>query len=426
MSDGLSLRELIRDRTVVLLLSVEMFTTLGFAATATALGWQAYSRAHEPIVLGLLGLAEFIPAALLAIPAGHMADRRDRRRVAAMGLLVVTFACVALALDAASGDTEVWPLYILAFVSGVGNAYAGPAVGPLLAAGVSQRSLARAVAVLISVMQAGMIAGPAIAGLLQVVGSPVPYVFAGACAAVAVVMVSLVPAAIGRAHVVEHKATFSDALGGARFIFATPALLGAISLDLMAVLFGGATALLPIFSQTILHVGAFGNGLLRAAPGIGAVVVGSVLAGRPLRRRVGRTLLVVVALFGLFTVVFGLSTNFALSMAALAALAGADVISMSIRGTLVPLLTPPDLRGRVSAVERVFIGASNELGAFESGVAAALLGAVPAVLLGGIASIAVAGIWAWKFPALRRVDRFEDIQVAEVDQGSSASFSTTR
>ena len=194
----------------------------------------------------------------------------------------------------------------------------------------------------------------------------------------------------------------------------------------MAVLFGGATALLPIFSQTILHVGAFGNGLLRAAPGIGAVVVGSVLSGRPLRRRVGRTLLVVVALFGLFTVVFGLSTNFALSMAALAALAGADVISMSIRGTLVPLLTPPDLRGRVSAVERVFIGASNELGAFESGVAAALLGAVPAVLLGGIASIAVAGIWAWKFPALRRIDRFEDIQVVEVDQGSSASFSTTK
>jgi len=413
VSESLSLRELLRDRTVGLLLSVELLTTLGFGATATALGWQAYSRVHEPIVLGLLGLAEFIPAALLAIPAGHVADRNDRRRVAALGLAVVTLTCAGLAVDAAAGDTKVWPLYAFAFLSGVGNAYAGPAITPLLAAGVSQRSFARAVAVLISVMQVAMIAGPAVAGLLQIISSPAPYIFAGLCAAAAAVMVSIVPAAIGRAHVGEHKATFSDALAGARFIFATPALLGAISLDLMAVLFGGATALLPIFSQTVLHVGALGNGLLRAAPGIGAVVVGTVLSGRPLKRRVGRTLLIVVAVFGVFTVVFGLSTNFALSMAALAALAGADVVSMSIRATLVPLLTPPALRGRVGAVERVFIGASNELGAFESGIAAALIGAVPAVLLGGIASIAVAGVWAWKFPALRAIDRFEDIQQIE-------------
>jgi len=214
--------------------------------------------------------------------------------------------------------------------------------------------------------------------------------------------------------VAEQEASLSDALAGVRFIFDTPALLGAISLDLMAVLFGGATALLPVFSQTILHVGAFGNGLLRAAPGIGAVVVGSVLSGRPLKRRVGRTLLVVVALYGAFTIVFGFSTSFALSMVALAALAGADMVSMSIRGTLAPLLTAPALRGRVGAVERVFIGASNELGAFESGVAAALIGAVPAVVLGGAASIVVALVWAWKFPALRRIDRFEDIDTPAV------------
>ena len=275
LSDGLSLRELIRDRTVVLLLSVEMFTTLGFAATATALGWQAYSRAHQPIVLGLLGLAEFIPAALLAIPAGHMADRRDRRRVAALGLLVVTVACVALALDAAAGDTEVWPLDILAFVSGVGNAYAGPAVGPLLAAGVSQRSLARAVAVLISVMQAGMIAGPAIAGLLQIVGSPVPYFFSGVCAAAAVVMVSLVPASVGRAHVGAHKATFSDALAGARFIFATPALLGAISLDLMAVLFGGGPRFCRSSRRRSCTWGRSATDCCGLRREFGAVVVGS-------------------------------------------------------------------------------------------------------------------------------------------------------
>ncbi len=303
---------------------------------------------------------------------------------------------------------------MLAFVIGIGNAYSAPAVGPLLAAGVSQAMLARAVAVLMSVMQAAMIAGPAVAGLLQVVGPPVPYAFAAVCAVLAMAMVMLVPKAIGRAHVAEQEASLSDAMAGVRFIFDTPALLGAISLDLMAVLFGGATALLPVFSQTILHVGAFGNGLLRAAPGIGAVVVGSVLSGRPLKRRVGRTLLVVVALYGAFTIVFGFSTSFALSMVALAALAGADMVSMSIRGTLAPLLTAPALRGRVGAVERVFIGASNELGAFESGVAAALIGAVPAVVLGGAASIVVALVWAWKFPALRRIDRFEDIDTPAV------------
>src|SRR6476660_2468542 len=381
-----------RDRTVGLLVSVDLLMSLGFGATATTLGWQGYSRAHDPLVLGLIGLAEFIPAVVLALPAGHAADSHDRRRVTALGLAVVVAAAVALAIDAGRGDTAVWPLYVLAFVIGIGNAYSAPAVGPLL-----------------SVMQAAMIAGPAVAGLLQVVGPSVPYACAAVCAVLAMVMVMLVPKAIGRAHVAEQEASLSDALAGVRFIFDTPALLGAISLDLMAVLFGGATALLPVFSQTILHVGAFGNGLLRAAPGIGAVVVGSVLSGRPLKRRVGRTLLVVVALYGAFTIVFGFSTSFALSMVALAALAGADMVSMSIRGTLAPLLTAPALRGRVGAVERVFIGASNELGAFESGVAAALIGAVPAVVVGGAASIVVALVWAWKFPALRRIDRFEDI-----------------
>src|SRR6476619_2437651 len=270
-----------RDRTVGLLVSVELLMSLGFGATATTLGWQGYSRAHDPLVLGLIGLAEFIPAVVLALPAGHAADSHDRRRVTALGLAVVVAAAVALAIDAGRGDTAVWPLYVLAFVIGIGNAYSAPAVGPLLAAGVSQAMLARAVAVLMSVMQAAMIAGPAVAGLLQVVGPPVPYAFAAVCAVLAMVMVMLVPKAIGRAHVAEQEASLSDALAGVRFIFDTPALLGAISLDLMAVLFGGATALLPVFSQTILHVGAFGNGLLRAAPGIGAVVVGSVLSRRP-------------------------------------------------------------------------------------------------------------------------------------------------
>jgi hypothetical protein len=181
-------------------------------------------------------------------------------------------------------------------------------------------------------------------------------------------------------------------------------------MDLMAVLFGGVTALLPIFASDILHVGAAGNGLLRAAPAVGAVLVGLLLSVRPLRRRAGPTLFVVVAIYGACTVVFGLSTSFALSLVALAGLAAADMVSMLLRATLGPLLTPPALRGRVGAVERVFIGASNELGAFESGVAAALIGAVPAVVIGGAASIVVAALWAWRFPSLRRIDRFEEVE----------------
>jgi hypothetical protein len=195
-----------------------------------------------------------------------------------------------------------------------------------------------------------------------------------------------------------------------RFVRRTEVLLGAITLDLFAVLFGGATALLPVFARDILHVGAVGNGLLRAAPGVGAVIVGAIISTRPLHRRVGRTLFGVVGLFGAFTIVFGLSRSFVLSLFALAALAGADMVSMVVRSTLAPMLTPPALRGRVSAVERVFIGASNELGAFESGSAAALIGAVPAVVLGGAASIAVALIWAWGFPELRRIDRFDELR----------------
>ena len=220
------------------------------------------------------------------------------------------------------------------------------------------------------------------------------------------------PRAIGVAHVPDEAretATWRDVTAGIRFVRDTPALLGAISLDLAAVLFGGATALLPVFATDVLHVGADGFGLLRAAPGVGAITVGIALAAWPLRRRVGMILFGAVFVFGAATVVFGLSTSFPLSLIALAVLAGADMVSVLIRGTLVPLLTPPELRGRVSALESVFIRGSNELGAFESGVAAAVLGAVSAVVLGGVASIAVAIIWCLWFPSLRRVDRFEDL-----------------
>jgi MFS family permease len=403
---------LLRDRAVAPLLGLEGLQWLGMGAQTTALGWQAYGRSGDPLVLGLLGLAEFVPAALLALPAGHIADRHDRRRIAAVGLVALMGASLALAADAASGDRSVWPLYALAFAAGTANAFVNPAVSPLLAAAVPAEALARAVAMGSSTSQAAMVAGPAAAGLIQRLGDPAPYLMAAACAALGAGLVVTVPASVGRAHVVDQEATLADALAGMRFILSVPPLLGAISLDLMAVLFGGATALMPVFARDILHVGAVGNGLLRAAPAVGALAVGMVLTVRPLRRRAGTTLFVAVAAFGAATVVFGLSKSFALSLVALAVLAGADMVSMLLRATLGPLLTPPPLRGRVSAVERVFIGASNELGAFESGVAAALLGAVPAVVLGGAVSIAVAGIWAWRFPSLRRVDDLDELEPA--------------
>jgi MFS family permease len=409
MSERMTAGELLRDRAVAPLLGIEMLQWLGMGVWTTALGWQAYARSGEPLVLGLLGLAEFVPAALLALPTGHLADRHDRRRITALGMLALTAVMLVLAADAASGDTQVWPLYVLAFAAGTANAFVNPAASPLLAGAVPPASLSRAVAMSTSGSQAAMVAGPAIAGLLQGLGNPAPYLFGAGCSAVSAALAVAIPRSLGRAHVEEQEATLADALGGVRFIRSVPTLFGAISLDLMAVLFGGATALMPVFAKDILHVGALGNGILRSASAAGALMVGVVLTARPVRRRVGVTLFVAVATFGAATVVFGLSKSFGLSLIALAVLAGADMISMLVRATLVPLLTPPPLRGRVTAVERVFIGASNELGAFESGVAAALIGVVPAVVLGGLASVAVAVIWAWRFPALRQVDRFDDL-----------------
>jgi MFS family permease len=401
-------------RAVPLLLGAELLAGFAEAALATALGWQAYERTGDPLSLGLIGLAEFAPAFLLALPAGTIADRGDRRLVVMLGLLATVAVCGLLAADAAAGDTRAWPLYALACAGGTARAFFQPALTPLLASAVPAAELARAVALASVSWQSATIVGPAAAGLLQSTSAALPYVVAGVSAAAALALVAALPAALGRAHVAgdEDPPSFRDALDGLRLIRRSRALLGAISLDLVAVLFGGATALMPIFASDVLHVGAAGNGLLRAAAGAGAVVVGLALAVRPIRRRVGPSLFTAVALFGVCTIVFGLSREFALSLVALAALAGADMVSVSIRSTLGPLLTPPALRGRVGAVERVFIGASNELGALESGLAAALIGAVPTVVIGGVLSIAAAAVWAWAFPSLRRVDRFEDIEPA--------------
>ena len=404
-------RTLLRNRDVSRLLGAQMLSTLTFGVVAAALGWQAYERTGSPLTLGLIGLAEFLPALIFALPAGQMADRLDRRLVTAFGMGIVVLMAVGLALDAAAGDTSALPLYFLAAGLGVGRSFSSAAFSPMLAAAVSAGDLPRTMALSSSTWQGALIFGPFIGGLLQAWGNVPPYLLALLLEVAAVALVLGVTRRVGTEHraSVSGPPTMRDATAGLRLIRRTPALLGAISLDLVAVLFGGATALLPIIASDILGVGAVGYGVLRAAPGIGAVAVGLVLAARPIRRRVGPVLLFAVAGFGAFTIVLGLSTSYWLTFVVLLLLSGSDMVSVYIRSTLAPLLTPPQLRGRVIAVERVFVGASNELGAFESGVLAQFIGTVGAIVVGGALSIAAAGAWALFFPGLRSINRFEDI-----------------
>jgi MFS family permease len=411
LADGSSARELLRHPMVRRLLISELAATMSFGVLTAALGWQAYARTGDPLVLGLIGLFEFIPALILAIPAGQLADRVDRRYVTAAGNLGAFVFTGLLLLDAALWGLEAWPLYLLAAGLGGSRAFAGAAFNPMLAAAVTPRALPRTMALSSSTWQGALIVGPLLGGAFQALGDVPPYAAAMLLEATAGILVLTVTRRIGTDHKVVDAppVTLRDATAGLRFIIATPALLAAISLDLVAVLFGGATALLPVVAQDILDVGEVGYGVLRAAPGVGAVLVGILLSVRPIQRKVGPVLLTCVALFGLFTIIFGLSTNFLLSLVALSLLAASDMVSVFIRATLGPILTPAALRGRVGAAERVFIGASNELGAFESGTLARFVGTVPAILVGGVASIAIAGLWCVVFPSLRRIDRFEDV-----------------
>ena len=405
---------LLRNRDVSRLLGAQLLSTLTFGVVAAALGWQAYERTGSALTLGIIGLAEFLPALVFALPAGQMADRLDRRLVSATGMGIVVVVSVALALNAASGDTSAMPLYLMAAGLGVGRSFASAAFTPMLAAAVPAAALPRTMAMSSSTWQGALIFGPFIGGLLQAWGNVPPYLFAAALDLVAIALVLTVTRRVGTEHraSVSGPPTMRDATAGLRLIRHTPALLGAISLDLVAVLFGGATALLPIIASDILGVGAVGYGVLRAAPGIGAVIVGLVLAGRPIRRQVGPVLLLSVAGFGAFTILLAVSTSYWLSFGALVLLAGSDMMSVYVRSTLTPLLTPAHLRGRVVAVERVFVGASNELGAFESGLLAQYIGTVPAIVVGGGVSIGAAGLWGLFFPGLRKIDRFEDITPA--------------
>lgn len=401
----------LHDRAFALLWTSALANGLASQMVAVAIGWQVYAIHKNPLDLGLVGLAEFVPLPLLALPAGQLADRASRRIVTAVSL-VLTLAMVgvllAITIDKAHA---LWPFLTVGAIAGVASAVGNPATRALTPEIVPTELLASAIALRSLASQIGIVAGPALGGVIFAV-DPVA-VYAIAVVLLAVALVAIVALPHRPAALVDQPAPDWESLvAGVRFILATRMLLGAISLDLVAVLLGDSIALAPVFARTILHAGPIGLGALRTAPSVGALAAGIVLARRPLPTRAGPTLLVVVATFGAAMVVFGLSKWLPLSLAALCISGFVDMFSVNIRATTLAVVTPMELQGRVNAVEWVFIGASNELGAFESGAVASLIGTVQAVVLGGALMMGVAASWPRIFPALSRMGRLDELQAA--------------
>ncbi len=389
---------------------------ISLQAIEVAIGWEVYALHRSPLDLGWIGLAEFVPLFVLALPAGQLADRLPRRLIFAASLLLAACVGVGLALVSSSGTSEVWPYLALAVGAGVAMALGWPAARAMPPTLVGVDLLQSAMTLRSIASQAGMVIGPALGGLLYGVSPGLVYLLAaGSCVVSAGIVMAMHarPAADLDEGGVSQPPNVESVLEGLRFVRRTPVLLGAILLDLLAVLFGGAVALLPVFARSILHVGPTGLGVLRAAPAVGALLAAAWLTRHPLRRRAGRTLLIVVGLYGASIIVFGLSRVFVISLLALAVGGFVDLYSMNIRSTTVALASPDRLRGRVNAVEMVFISASNQLGAFESGLAAYLVGTVPAVVGGGVMTILLAVSWGRVFPALASVDRLEDVRPPE-------------
>lgn len=395
------------DRDYVAYFAARQGSAIGSGIETVAVGWQVFQVRHQPFDLGLLGLVMFLPQALLAFPAGFAADRYDRRMVCIICTVLQIAGMLAFARLAATHAQSLVAYLAVAAVVGIANATAAPAQRSLLATIVRGEHFLRAQALTSSVNEFLSLASPALGGVLLLAGAPVAFI----AAAAAYAAVAAAYAALRARGSASGALTMLEGAGEAlRFVVDRKIILGAISLDLFAVLFGGATALLPVYADSILHVGPAGLGILRSAPALASGIVAAILIRRPLRRHVGRTLLLTVAGFGIATIVFGLSRSMWLSCAALAATGGFDMVSVVIRVALVQMGTPNALRGRVSALENVFIGASNELGEFESGLLAAFAGTTASVVIGGIGTLAVIALWAGLFPALRRFDRFEDAE----------------
>lgn len=369
-----------------------------------AVAWHMYDLTSSAWDLGLVGLFQFVPALLLTLPAGHAADRFHRGRIVALCLLLQAANAITLVIATHSGLASRELILTISILMGIARAFQMPAQQALTPLLVPQHQLQRAVAFSSSGMQAAVILGPALGGVLYTLG---PLTVYASCAVLLVVSMLLALTIRYKHTVAALDMSWQSVLAGFTFVWQHKVLLGATSLDLFAVLLGGATALLPIYARDILHIGPIGLGLLRASPAVGALLMSMALLRWPLRRHVGHRLLSAVAVFGFATLVFGLSSSFWLSLLALAATGAADSISVVTRMTLVQLETPNEMRGRVSAVNSIFIGASNQLGEFESGATAAAFGTVNSVVLGGIGTILVAAAWFKLFPALAKRDRLE-------------------
>ncbi|CAI3809276.1 MFS transporter [Pseudomonas putida] len=383
-----------------------VFTASGFQMLTVAIGWHLYQLTGNVLDLGLVGLVEFAPRVLFMLHTGHVADRYDRRKVAALCQSLQGLIALALAVGSATDNVTRELIFALAFLLGATRSFEMPATQALLPNVVPPGLFPRAVAASASATQSATIVAPAVGGFLYAFGSIWVYGPTVALYAIACVLTLSLQA---RGQVVQRgRASIESLLAGIRFIRSRPDILGAISLDLFAVLLGGATALLPVFAKDILLTGPLGLGLLRSAPAVGALAMSLWLARFPFERNVGRTMFTAVGVFGVATIAFGLSTSFWFSLAVLVVLGAADMISMVIRSSFVQLETPDEMRGRVSAVNGLFIGASNQLGEFESGVTAHWFGTVPAVVMGGVGTLVVTGLWIKMFPTLAKRDRLHN------------------
>ncbi|EJT03545.1 MFS transporter [Rhizobium sp. CCGE 510] len=372
---------------------------------SVAVGWQMYDQTGSAIYLGLIGLVQFLPSLLLMLVTGSVADRYNRRAIAALCSLVSALCTLALLVMTAMGTFTPLPVFAVLLIFGIERAFMSPAVQSLAPNLVPEQDLSNAIAWNSSSWQLAAITGPVLGGLLYGVSAPTAYTVAVIFSVLGAALLYMIPKPVQKT--TGETKSWAMILGGFSFIRAEKVVLGAISLDLFAVLLGGATALMPIFARDILTLGPWGLGLLRSAPGLGAIVMAILLAAYPLKHRAGIYMFIGVALFGLGTIIFGISTNTEVSIAALALMGAADMVSVYVRESLIALWTPDQLRGRVNAVNMVFVGASNELGEFRAGTMASIFGAVPAVVIGGIGTLAVAAIWASSFPKLRRIDTLD-------------------
>jgi MFS family permease len=403
-------RSVLKYRDYRLFLFARLLSTAAIQIQSVAVGYQVYEISHDTLALGFVGLAQFLPMLALILPAGDLADRYNRRNILLVSCILQGVVAAGFLLLTVFDVRSLGWFYAVLALFGVVRTLSAPAGQSLVPLLVPAQSMSRAIAWASSAFQTATIVGPALGGALYVFGPEVAYTVCLVLSALIALLFAMIHAPLAVRRAKADGSALERAKEGIAYVKNRPIILGAISLDLFAVLLGGATALLPVYAKDILMVGPTGLGLLRTAPALGAAVTGLILGWKPLNRRTGPWMFACVGLFGLSTIVFGVSHSFALSLVALVVLGASDMVSVFVRQTLIQMATPDHMRGRVSAVGMLFVGASNELGEFESGVTASWLGTIPSVVIGGIGTLVVVGIWMSLFPGLRKVDRLTDVK----------------